>query len=90
MADRIFSDPAVARAVDRLPNFPLGIKPLPSGAAVASKIADGIERRKARVYAPWMVRVTFLLRGVYAHFDGVLGRFVMDIAARIQEFRTMR
>ncbi|MEO0343416.1 MAG: SDR family NAD(P)-dependent oxidoreductase [Pseudomonadota bacterium] len=62
MADRIFSEPAVAKAVNRLPAVPLGIKPLPSAARVAAKILDGAERRRARVFAPWMVRVTFALR----------------------------
>jgi NAD(P)-dependent dehydrogenase (short-subunit alcohol dehydrogenase family) len=90
MADRIFSDAYVSKTVDSLPCRPLGIKPLPSADQVATKILDGIHQRRARVYAPWMVRVTFALRGLYPNLDGVLARFIMRIDDRIAEFRDSR
>ena len=90
MADRIFSAPEVAQVVDSLPCVPLGIKPLPGADRVAARILDGIARRRARIYAPWMVRVTFALRGLYPQLDGLLGRFVMRIDKRIAAFRAAR
>lgn len=69
MAGRIFSDPALAKALKQVPERLIGLGPNPTPQAVSKKILDGVERRKARVVAPRMVAVTYALRGLYAFFD---------------------
>ncbi|WP_349540100.1 SDR family NAD(P)-dependent oxidoreductase [Sagittula sp. NFXS13] len=87
MADRIFSNPATAKAVDRLPSRLLGVKPLPTAEAVARLILKGISKRRSRIYAPRMVAVTYVMRGSYAFLDGLLGKYTMRIEEIIREFR---
>jgi len=87
MADRIFSDPVIARAVARIPSRLLGIRPLPTPHQVAVIILNGAERRRARVFAPRMVGITFLLRGVYALFDTLISGKVMRLDKLIDELR---
>ena len=87
MADRIFSDPVIARAIARIPSRLLGIRPLPTPHQVAVIILNGAERRRARVFAPRMVGITFLLRGVYALFDTLISGKVMRLDKLIDELR---
>ena len=87
MADRIFSDPVIARAIARIPSRLLGIRPLPTPHQVAVIVLNGAERRRARVFAPRMVGITFLLRGVYALFDTLISGKVMRLDKLIDELR---
>lgn len=87
MANRIFSNPATAKAVDRLPSRLLGVKPLPTAEDIATLILKGVSKRRSRIYAPRMVALTYQMRGPYAFLDGMLGKYVMRIKEIIREFR---
>ncbi len=79
MAERAFASRQANAILRRMPTWLLGVKPVQDPAHVARVIADGVERRQARVFAPFMVGVTYLLRGVYSLLDDVFAQH----AARI-------
>lgn len=81
MGQRVTSHPGVETLSGRLPARLLGMAPYLPVHEVARRFMDGIERRRARVYAPWSVRVPHVLRGVLAPFDDFLGRRVMRLPA---------
>ncbi|MEM9724626.1 MAG: SDR family NAD(P)-dependent oxidoreductase [Pseudomonadota bacterium] len=66
MGDEVAQNPVIAQSVSRLPGRLLGVTPPPSAATAARKIMDGVERRSPRVYAPWMIRFSYLIRGLLA------------------------
>lgn len=90
MSDRIFNDPITRQAIERLPSRLLGITPLPTAERTAELILDGVEKRRAHVFAPPMVRVTFLFRGIYALFDGIFARKIMRLPDLIASMRRDR
>lgn len=79
MAERVFALGQARAILRRMPTWLLGVKPVQDPAHVARVIADGVERRKARVFAPFMVGVTYLLRGVYSLLDDVFAEYVARI-----------
>jgi NAD(P)-dependent dehydrogenase (short-subunit alcohol dehydrogenase family) len=79
MGQHVTSHPGVAELSKRLPKRLLGMAPhLPIDDA-AMQLLHGIEKRRARVYAPWTVRFPHLLRGVLVPMDDFLGRHVMKL-----------
>ena len=90
MANRIFSDAVVRQVVDRLPSRLLGVKPLPRTDRIARLILRGVRRRRAHVFAPMLVGLTFRMRGLYPALDGFLARYVMRIGPLIEELRQSR
>ncbi len=81
MGERVTTHPAVETLSQRLPAHLLGLAPHISVEEVAVRFMDGIERRRARIYAPWSVRVPHFLRGSMVAFDDLLGRHVMRLPA---------
>lgn len=90
MADRIFANPSTATAVNRLPTWLLGIKPQPTAERVAKRILAAACRRRARVFAPRMVSITYMLRGPYALLDWPLGKYLMRIDKLIHDFQAQQ
>ncbi|MEL6978595.1 MAG: SDR family NAD(P)-dependent oxidoreductase [Pseudomonadota bacterium] len=76
MGDRVHNHPVVSATSKRLPTRLLGVTPTPTADRAAKAILDGVERRKARVYAPYMIRYTYFFRGVFGQFDGVNARMM--------------
>ena len=85
MGNEVNANPVMAGAVKALPTRLLGVTPPPSAAEAAKKIMDGIERRKARIYAPWMVRSTYLIRGFLAQMDDFQSRTLMGLPKLIKQ-----
>ena len=85
MGNEVNAHPVLAAAQKLLPTRLLGVTPPPTAAEAAKKIMDGVERRKARIYAPWMVRVTYLLRGFYAQADDFQARSLMGLPKLIRQ-----
>lgn len=81
MGKRVTTHPGVESLSGRLPTHLLGMAPFLPVDEVARRFADGIEQRRARIFAPWSVRVPFVLRGVLAPLDDLLGRHVMKLPA---------
>jgi NAD(P)-dependent dehydrogenase (short-subunit alcohol dehydrogenase family) len=77
MAQRAFSSRQVNSLLDRAPTWLLGIKPVQDPRHVARVLVDGIEGRRARVFVPFLVRVTFLLRGIYPLLDDFFARRIL-------------
>ncbi len=74
MARRAFASPQAMTLLRQMPTRLLGVTPVQDAHAVARALVDGVERRKARLFIPFMVRATFALRGVYPLFDVWLAR----------------
>ncbi|MEM6640078.1 MAG: SDR family NAD(P)-dependent oxidoreductase [Pseudomonadota bacterium] len=79
MGHRVTEHPGVSRLSRYLPKRLLGLAPYLTEEDVARRFMNGIERRRACVYAPAGVRVAHVLRGVLAPLDDVLGRYVMRL-----------
>lgn len=85
MAQRAFSSPQAAALLSRAPTRLLGIDPVQDPRHVARLLVDGVERRKARIYAPGMVCVTYLLRGIYPLLDDFFARRVLRLGAFLRK-----
>ena len=79
MGQRVTEHPGVETLSGRLPTHLLGMAPYLPVDDVARRFMDGLERRRARIYAPWSVRVPHFLRGVLVPLDDFLGRHVMRL-----------
>ena len=79
MGQRVTSHPGVESLSRRLPTHLIGMAPHLPVEEVATTFLNGIERRRARIYAPWSVRVPHVLRGVLVPLDDFLGRHVMRL-----------
>lgn len=79
MGQRVTTHPGVETLSARLPTHLLGMAPYLPVEEVARRFMDGIEQRRARIYAPWSVRVPHFLRGILVPLDDFLGRHVMRL-----------
>ncbi|MEL6735070.1 MAG: hypothetical protein AAFO98_04210, partial [Pseudomonadota bacterium] len=87
MVDRIFSKKLLVRALDRFHAPLLGTRPRISARTAAAKVLDGIEKRKARIYAPSMVRLTFMMQGFYGLMDDIAAKHTMRRGNLISQHR---
>ena len=85
MGQEVAGDEIISKAIGRLPTRLLGVTPPPSAAEAARKIMDGVERRKARVYAPWMVRFSYLFRGFFGQIDDFQTKYLMGLPGLIKK-----
>lgn len=76
MGDRVHNHPVVNATTGRLPTRLIGVTPTPTAEVAAETLLRGVERRKARVYAPHMVRYTYFLRGLFGQFDDTNARMM--------------
>ncbi|MEM1037839.1 MAG: SDR family NAD(P)-dependent oxidoreductase [Pseudomonadota bacterium] len=87
MVDRIFSKKLLVRALDRFHAPLLGTRPRISAHTAAKQVLDGIEKRKAKVYAPSMVRLTHAMQGIYALLDDAAAKHTMRRGNLIHQHR---
>jgi NAD(P)-dependent dehydrogenase (short-subunit alcohol dehydrogenase family) len=90
MARRAFASPQAMALLGRMPTRLLGVMPVQNAGAVARALVDGVERRKARLFIPSMMRVTFALRGLYPLFDGWLAGRCAPLAESLRPRPTGR
>lgn len=72
MARRAFASPRVMDLLGRMPSRLLGLMPPQDAHDVARALLNGMERRKPRLFIPFMVRATFFFRGLYPLFDSIV------------------
>jgi NAD(P)-dependent dehydrogenase (short-subunit alcohol dehydrogenase family) len=75
----------IAAVMNRLPGWAIGNTPTPTAELAARRIMDGVERRKARVYAPSTIRLTYLLRGLLGQGGDLQGRYILGIPDLVRE-----
>lgn len=85
MGERVTGHPGVAALSRWMPRRLLGLTPYLTTEIAASRVLDSIERRKARSYAPGVIRLTYALRGIYAQSDDFLGRYVMGLPKFVKQ-----
>lgn len=85
MGDRVHNNPVINATSNRMPTRLLGVTPTPKAEVAAKAILDGVERRKARIYAPYMVRFTYFLRGLLGQFDDFTARVTMKLGQEIRK-----
>jgi len=87
MANRIFSEKLLVRALNRFHAPLLGTWPQLTPEHAATKVLDGIEKRKARIFAPPMARLTYWLQGLYAALDDIAAKHTMRRGNLIYQLR---
>lgn len=79
MGERVTGHPGVQALSRWMPKRVLGLEPYLSTEFTARRVLDGIEARRARIYAPSTIRLTYALRGLFAQSDDFLGKWVMRL-----------